>query len=249
MHDAGAHETSSMTLHGPALPPQSICIVENPHSSIPKQDFTIRVGNPWEIFREIGKDMLELSDEAQSVIPIEKFLDTSLLNTITQRFMPDPNEEFVSSHQIAANLVEGKTSKKMDELVLVHAKTLAQGVHPPVLPRDFPRVITEAIIAQHETTNQAVLMVAEAFDPSHQAHKFLISRRLAAEQAMVKYMELLHKVNLYGTTCDPIQYEWPHVADYPTPLLSTLERMCYDEYNVNPYDPFPDESSNSEMSG
>lgn len=47
-------------------------------------------------------------------------------------------------------------------------------------------------MAQHETTNQEVLMVAKAYDFSHSTHKSLISCRLSAEQAMVNYKSLLH---------------------------------------------------------
>lgn len=81
-------------------------------------------------------------------------------------------------------------------------------------------------------------MVAEAYDTSHPSQKSLIPCRLAEEQAMVKYVEFLHRVNFYGTTCDPIHYEWPHFADYPIPLLSTLECMFYVDLNVNPYNIF-----------
>lgn len=69
--------------------------------------------------------MQERSPKEQSAILIEKFLDTFLLYTITHRFMPNLNEEFFSSHQIAKNIVNEKSTRKMRDLASVYAKTLA----------------------------------------------------------------------------------------------------------------------------
>ena len=92
----------------------------------------------------------------------------------------------------------------------------------------------------------AVRLVAATYSPSHPDHKNLVHAHLDAEKHLSDYMLFLYKNDLYGTPCDPIQYEWPHAADFPTPFLSTLERMRYEDYNVNPYH-IPDYNYHPEM--